>query len=192
MPAAITQLLSDWRAGDTGARDRLIAALYPELHRVAEQMFRSERSNHTLQPTALVNEAWLRLSGSNAIATEDRNHLFAVAAHLMREILIDHARRRARLKRDGGERVTLSGLDIAESSEDIDLVELDGALERLEQIDQVKARIVELRYFGGLSIEETAQSMAQSPATVKRHWQAARIWLFNALAGGPESSMSPT
>lgn len=191
MPAAITQLLSDWRAGDTGARDRLIAALYPELHRVAEQMFRSERSNHTLQPTALVNEAWLRLSGAAAVATEDRNHLFAVAAHLMREILIDHARRRARLKRDGGERVTLSGLDIAESSEDIDLVELDGALERLEQIDQVKARIVELRYFGGLSIEETAQSMAQSPATVKRHWQAARIWLFNALAGGPASSASP-
>jgi len=191
MPAAITQLLSDWRAGDTGARDRLIAALYPELHRVAEQMFRNERSNHTLQPTALVNEAWLRLSGAAAIATDDRNHLFAVAAHLMREILIDHARRRARLKRDGGERVTLSGLDIAESSEDIDLVELDGALERLEQIDQVKARIVELRYFGGLSIEETAQSMAQSPATVKRHWQAARIWLFNALAGGPASSTSP-
>lgn len=190
MPAEITQLLSDWRAGDTGARDRLIAALYPELHRVAEQMFRNERSNHTLQPTALVNEAWLRLSGATAIATDDRNHLFAVAAHLMREILIDHARRRARLKRDGGERVTLSGLDIAQSSEDIDLVELDGALERLEQIDQVKARIVELRYFGGLSIEETAQSMAQSPATVKRHWQAARVWLFNALAGGPASSMS--
>ena len=191
MPGAITQLLSDWRSGDTSARDRLIAALYPELRRVAEQMFRSERSDHTLQPTALVNEAWLRLSGAALVAADDRHRLFAVAAHLMREILIDHARRRARLKRDGGERVTLSGLDVSDSSEDIDLVELDGALERLEQIDEVKARIVELRYFGGLSIEETAQSMAQSPATVKRHWQAARIWLFNALTGGAPPSISP-
>lgn len=191
MPAAITQLLSDWRGGDTAARDRLIAALYPELRGVAERMFRGERSNHTLQPTALINEAWLRLCGGAAVAVDDRSHFFAVAARLMREILIDHARRRARLKRDGGERVTLSGVDVAGGGEDIDLVALDGALERLEAIDEVKARIVELRYFGGLSIEETAQSMAQSPATVKRHWQAARVWLFDALTGGPPPSTSP-
>lgn len=189
MPVAITQLLSDWRAGDIGARDRLIAALYPELHRVAEQMFRSERSNHTLQPTALINEAWLRLCGV-AVAIGDRHHLFAIAARLMREILIDHARRRARQKRDGGERITLSGLDLPESSHDVDLLELDDALGRLEQIDEVKARIVELRYFAGLSIEETAQSMAQSSATVKRHWQAARIWLFDALSGASTSAAS--
>jgi RNA polymerase sigma factor (TIGR02999 family) len=104
----------------------------------------------------------------------------------MREILIDHARARARLKRDGGERVTLAGLELPEAGADIDLLDLDGALERLEQIDPVKARIVELRYFGGLGIEETAQAMEQSPATVKRHWQAARIWLFNALANADD------
>ncbi|MBN8481852.1 MAG: sigma-70 family RNA polymerase sigma factor [Xanthomonadales bacterium] len=183
METPITQLLSSWRAGDADARDRLVASLYPELRRLAQGLFRNERANHTLQPTALVNEAWLRLSGSSAIAVEDRGHLLAIAARLMREILIDHARRRDAAKRDGGERVTLSGLDIADGNDAIDLVGLDGALDKLEQIDPDKARIVELRYFGGLSIEETALATAQSPATVKRHWQAARIWLFDALEG---------
>lgn len=184
MDAPITQLLSSWRDGDAEARDRLVATLYPELRRIAQGMFRNERANHTLQPTALVNEAWLRLSGSNALPVEDRSHLLAIAARLMREILIDHARRRDAAKRDGGERITLSGLDVADGSAAIDLVGLDGALNRLEQIDPVKARIVELRYFGGLSIEETGVATEQSPATVKRHWQAARIWLFNALDDG--------
>ncbi len=184
MDPAITQWLSAWRAGDTGARDRLAAALYPELRRQAGQMFRRERGNHTLQPTALVNEAWLRLAGSHAIDGADRGHLLAISARLMREILIDHARRRSAAKRDGGERITLTGLaDLAQVDEGIDLIGLDEALARLEKIDAVKARIVELRYFGGLSIEETGAAMAQSPATVKRHWQAARIWLFNALDG---------
>ena len=182
MGASVTQLLSDWRAGDAGARDRLVAMLYPELKRLAEQAFRRERGNHTLQPTALVNEAWLRLAGIETIAGDDRGAVLAVAARLMREILIDHARRRAAAKRDGGERVTLSGLELA-GDQALDLVDLDSALERLERVDPVKARIVELRYFGGLSIEETGQVLAQSPATVKRHWQAARIWLFDALGG---------
>lgn len=181
MDAPITQLLSAWRGGDAGARDRLVAALYPELRRLAQQLFRNERGNHTLQPTALVNEAWLRLAGANTLPIEDRGHLLAITARLMREILIDHARRRSAAKRDGGERVTLSGLDVADGGGGVDLLGLDNALERLEQIDPVKARIVELRYFGGLSIEETGVATAQSPATVKRHWQAARIWLFNAL-----------
>lgn len=187
MGTPITELLSDWRAGDTAARDRLVEQLYPELRRLAEQVFRAERRNHTLQPTALVNEAWLRLSGTAAIASEDRGHLFAVVARLMREILIDHARQRARRKRDGGERVTLSGLEADGSAADIDLIDLDAALERLDRIDPTKARVVELRYFAGLSIEETAQVTGQSPATVKRHWQAARAWLSQALAERPSA-----
>lgn len=184
MQAAITQWLSEWGAGDTGARDRLVAVLYPELRRLAEHAFRGERAGHTLQPTALVNEAWLRLSGSHVLAGTDRSQLFGIAARLMREILIDHARRRGRAKRDGGERVTLSRIDLPDNSGDVDLVDLDEALQRLARIDPAKARIVELRYFGGLSIEETAAATAQSPATVKRHWQAARLWLFDALGGG--------
>ena len=183
MEAPITQLLSSWREGDADARDRLVATLYPELRRLAQGLFRNERANHTLQPTALVNEAWMRLSGAGTLRVEDRGHLLAIAARLMREILIDHARRRDAAKRDGGERITLSGLDISDEADAVDLLGLDGALGRLEQIDPVKARIVELRYFGGLSIEETGVATAQSPATVKRHWQAARIWLFNALEG---------
>lgn len=181
----ITALLVAWRGGDDAARDRLAAVLYPELRRLAQQAFRRERGDHTLQPTALVNEAWLRLAGAAAIPGDDRRHLFAVAARLMREILIDHARRRAAAKRDGGARVTLSRVDVGDAG-DIDLVALDDALQRLDRIDPVKGRIVELRYFGGLSIEDTAQAMSLSPATIKRHWQAARLWLFEALGGEPD------
>lgn len=185
MDTPVTHLLDAWRGGDDAARDRLVAALYPELRRLAEQLFRRERINHTLQPTALVNEAWLRLAGVDSIDGSDRQHLFAVAARLMREILIDHARRRNAAKRDGGERVTLSQVGAGTDGDaEVDLVDLDAALQRLDAIDATKARIVELRYFGGLSIEETAEALAMSPATVKRHWQAARTWLFDALGGG--------
>lgn len=181
MPGDVTQLLSDWRRGDAQARDRLVALLYPELRRLAGQVFRGERGDHTLQPTALVNEAWLRLAGAETLAIEHRAQLFSIAARLMREILLDHARGRGRLKRDGGERVTLSGLQWHGSGDDPDLLDLGAALDRLERIDADKARIVELRYFGGLGIDEIASATAQSPATVKRHWQAARLWLFHAL-----------
>ncbi len=178
----VTQLLEDWRAGDAGARDRLVAVLYPELRRLAEQLFRGERRDHTLQPTALVNEAWMRLTGLDGIVGESRGHLLAVAARLMREVLIDHARRRGAAKRDGGERVTLSGLDVAAGGGDVDLADLDTALQALEKVDAGKARIVELRYFGGLTVDEVAAATGQSPATVKRHWEAARLWLFHALS----------
>lgn len=184
MDAPVTEWLSAWRAGDSDARDRLVQVLYPELRRLAGQAFRRERSDHTLQPTALVNEAWLRLSGTANPEGADRTYLLMVAARLMREILIDHARRRAASKRDGGQRLDLDGLDLADDAQNVDLIGLDSALLRLEQVDAIKARIVELRYFGGMSIEETAATVALSPATVKRHWQAARIWLFNALGEG--------
>jgi RNA polymerase sigma factor (TIGR02999 family) len=181
MTTAVTRWLSDWRAGDMAARDQLIAALYPELRDVAEQLFRRERRDHTLQPTALVNEAWLRLSGDALLASEGRRDFFAIAARLMREILIDHARARSRAKRDGGERITLSQLSQDSDPGDVDLLDLDAALARLETLDPHKARVVELRYFGGLDIEETADVMGVSAATVKRHWQAARLWLRDAL-----------
>lgn len=189
MEAPVTQLLTSWREGDASARDALITMLYPELRRLAQQLFQRERSDHTLQPTALVHEAWLRLSGSAPAAT-DRAQLFGIAARLMREILIDHARARAAAKRDGGERITLSAIDVApESVGEIDLIALDDALNRLERLDSNKARIVELRYFGGLSIDETGKVLGQSQATVKRHWQAARIWLYDAL--GEQARSAP-
>ena len=175
-----TQLLADWRRGDAAARERVIALAWPELRAVAGRQLAAERRGHTLQPTALVNEAYLRLSGLDRIDWNDRAHFVRVAAKLMREILVDHARRRSALKRDGGERITLDGLELS-ADEGIDVVGLDAALTRLEEVDATKARIVELRYFGGLTIEETAEAIGASPATVKRHWQAARAWLFDAL-----------
>ena len=191
MQAPITLLLSAWRDGDTDARDDLVTALYPELRRLAAQQFRRERTNHTLQPTALVNEAWLRLSRSAPLDVVDRGQLMAIAARLMREILIDHARSHAAAKRSGGQRVTLSAIDNAGAQDTgIDLIALDGALNRLQVIDAGKARIVELRYFGGLSVDETAQAMGQSSATVKRHWRAARLWLFHALDEGAPRAQS--
>ncbi len=191
MDAPVTEWLSAWRGGDSAARDRLVQVMYPELRRLAGQAFRSERPDHTLQPTALVNEAWLRLSGSANPEGSDRTHLLTVVARLMREILIDHARRRAASKRDGGNRVDLDGLELADDAQNIDLIGLDSALMRLEQVDSIKARIVELRYFGGMSIEETAEAVELSPATVKRHWQAARVWLFHALGEGNAAPTRP-
>lgn len=181
MAGDVTSLLSAWRQGDAGARDRLVAMVYPELRMLADRQLRGERSNHTLQPTALVNEAYLRLSGLDRIDWQDRAHFVRMAARLMREILVDHARRRDAAKRDGGHRVTLTGLALPAEEPGIDVMALDSALARLEQIDPDKARLVELRYFGGLTIEETAEAMALSPATVKRHWQTARAWLFDAI-----------
>lgn len=183
MSQQFTQLLSAWRQGDASARDRLIEAAYPELRRIANRQLAGERRNHTLQPTALVNEAWLRLNGAKGMDVSDRSHFVRITAKLMREILVDHARRFNAAKRDGGERVGLTNLVIADERSEVDVVGLDAVLAQLEQIDPDKGRIVELRYFGGLTIEETAEAMDMSPATVKRHWMAARVWLFDALSG---------
>lgn len=187
----ITALLRDWRQGDPAARDRLVAVLYPELRALADRQLRGERANHTLQPTALVNEAYLRLSGLDRMDFQDRRHFVRMAARVMREVLVDHARRHQAAKRDGGHRVTLTGLPLVAEDADVDALALDAALQRLEQLDAGKARVVELRYFGGLTIEETADAMGSSPATVKRQWQMARAWLYDALSG-PGPPRAPT
>ena len=177
-------MLAAWRAGDGSARDRLVAVVYPELRAIARRQLANERGDHTLQPTALVNEAYMRLSRMDRIDWQDRVHFVRMAARLMREILVDHARRHAAGKRDGGERVSLTQLDVAGSNgSDIDMLALDAALERLAEVEPARAQLVELRYFGGLTIEETAEALSISPATAKRHWQVARAWLYEALAG---------
>ncbi len=181
-PEQFAQWLAAWRQGDARARDQLIAATYAELRAVARRQLSGERDGHTLQPTALVNEAYMRLAGIERLPLQDRAHFVGIAAKLMREILVDHARRRNAAKRDGGERVTLSRIDPPEPGDDVDMIGFDAVLAQLEAIDATKGRIVELRYFGGLTVEEVAEALAMSPATVKRHWQAARIWLFDALS----------
>ncbi len=182
MDGDFTQLLGAWRSGDLGARDRLVALAYPELHAIARRQLAGERASHTLQPTALVNEAYMRLGGMDRIDWQDRVHFVRLAARIMREILVDHARRRSAGKRDGGERLSLTEIELVGESGDIDIASLDAALGQLELLDPDKGRVVELRYFGGLTIEETADALGLSPATVKRHWQAARAWLFEALS----------
>ena len=177
-----TALLGAWRAGDEHARDRLVGIAYPELRAIARRQLANERGDHTLQPTALVNEAYMRLSRLDRIDWQDRVHFVRMASRVMREILVDHARRHGAGKRDGGERVPITQVDVAAPEGDIDMLALDGALDRLAAIDPARAQLVELRYFGGLTIEETAEALAISPATAKRHWQAARAWLFEALS----------
>lgn len=181
MSAPLTQLLSSWRNGDLSARDELISAVYPQLRALAGSQLARERRNHTLQPTALVNEAFIKLASGSRIEWRDRAHFVGILAKLMREILVDHSRRKRAAKRDGGMQVMFSGVDVPDPNSEIDLEDLDCVLSRLESIDPNKSKIVELRYFGGLSIEETAEALELSPATVKRHWQIARVWLHDAL-----------
>lgn len=183
MDEQFTNWLSAWQQGDLTARDRLVDALYPELRAIAQRQIGGERAGHTLQATALVNEAYMRLNELERIEWKDRIHFVRLAARVMREVLVDHARRRAAQKRDGGERVSITGVDVPDGDDEgIDVEALDSALSALEKLDAEKAKIVELRYFGGLTIEETAEAMGSSPATVKRHWQVARIWLHDALS----------
>ncbi len=180
----VTQLLVDWSNGDPGALERLTPLVYGELKRLAARYMRRERSDHTLQCTALVHEAYLRLIDQRRVAWQNRAHFFGVAAQLIRRILVDHARGQHAAKRGAGAR-KLPLEDILETPRQrpLDLVALDDALETLARIDPQQSRVVELRFFAGLSIEETAEVLHISPATVKRDWTAAKAWLYRDLSG---------
>jgi RNA polymerase sigma factor (TIGR02999 family) len=180
----ITKVLADWANRDPTARDRLLPIVYEELRRLAHRYMRGERRGHILQTTALVNEAYLRLAGIDAIRWRDRAHFFAMAATLMRRVLVDYARRGARAKRGGGVSVTSIDENAIGKGPAVDVVALDEALERLAAADPQQSRVVELRFFGGLSVEETAQVLGVSPATVKRDWVTAKLWLYNELSAG--------
>lgn len=180
--AQITKLLDNWQQGDQEARDELIRLVYGELRRMARQRLWRQRPDHTLQSAALVNEAYLRLVQQKSPEWQNRAHFFGVAAQMMRNILVDYARNRLAAKRGGGaQRVSLeTEFGIARQPE-IDLLTLDESLQKLARLDAEQSRLVELRYFGGLSIEETAEVMGISPATVKREWATARAWLQREL-----------
>jgi RNA polymerase sigma factor (TIGR02999 family) len=179
----ITELLARWSEGEIAAREKLVPLVYDDLRRVARHCLAGERPDHTLQSAALVHEAYLRLVGYSSVRWDDRVHFFAVAAQLIRRILVDHARKRGAGKR-GGDRVTVT-LDehLAPATErKLDVVALDDALNELSRMNPQHGRIVELRFFAGLSIEDTAQALGISPATVKRDWAVARAWLYRELA----------
>lgn len=179
-----TALLRAWGNGDRAALDRLVPLVNQELHQLARRYLRNEREGHTLQPTALVNEAYLRLVDLDRMQWQDRVHFFAMAARAMRRILVDHARARDNDKRGGGVRkVSLDlAMDVSRAPEQ-HLVELDDALKRFESVHPRKAHVVELRFFSGLSLEETAAALDVSVDTVKRDWRFAKLWLLRDLAG---------
>jgi RNA polymerase sigma factor (TIGR02999 family) len=178
----VTQLLVAWRGGDGAALDRLAPLVYAELHRIAHRYMRDERKNHELQTTALVNEAYLRLIDVTRVDWQSRNHFFAVSATIMRRILVEAARRRGADKRGGdASHVVLDEFAVAAPERGVDVVALDEALEQLHAMAPRKARVVELRYFGGLSVEETADVLGVSVETVMRDWRMAKLWLQREL-----------
>lgn len=179
--AQVSQLLADWAGGDPSAREQLVPVVYGELRRLAHHYMRGERAGHTLQTTALVNEVYVRLAGIDALQWRDRTHFFAMAATLMRRVLVDYARQRGRDKRGGGVSVTSLNENVVAATSSVDIVALDEALDRLAAIDPQQCRVVELRFFVGLSVEETAEALSISPATVKRDWATAKLWLYREL-----------
>lgn len=180
----ISQLLQKWGRGDLQAREDLVPLVYRELRNRAAVCLRRERPNHTLQPTALVNEAYLRLMGQRRVTWANRAQFFGVAAQIMRRILVDHARERQAAKRDGGVRVTLDDGIGAAPPPECELLMLNEALDALARLDERQARIVELKYFGGLSEEEVATVLSLSRATITREWQSARAWMYRRLTKG--------
>lgn len=180
--SSVTGLFSSWRSGDNDALRELLPVVYEELRRIARRHLRGERIDHTLQTTALIHEAYLRLIDQGPRDVRDRCHFVALTSHLMRQILVDHARERLAKKRQGGYRVTLAeDVAVAEPRE-VDVLAIDDALTRLAALDLQQARVVELRYFGGLSIRETSEALGVSEATVKRDWATARAWLHREIA----------
>ena len=189
IPQEITQLLLGWSRGDKAALDQLVPLVYPELRRLAQRYMRRENSAHTLQTSALINEAYLRIVDQQEVAWQDRAHFFAVAAQVMRHILIDHARRHRYAKRGAGARhVPLDETAIISQERATEFLALDDALTRLATIDARKSQIVELRFFGGLTVEEIAEVMKLSPITIKREWRSAKAWLHSEIAGSDRRS----
>ena len=182
-PSEVSVLLQGWRNGDRTALDALLPLVYKELRRLARFQLRQERPNHTLQSAALVNEAYLRLVGLNAPKWESHSHFFAIAAQLMRQILVDYARRHRAAKRGGDvRRVSVSDAAATAQATDFDVLALDEALQSLANIDPRQSRVVELRFFAGLSLEEIAKALDVGPATVQRDWTAARAWLYREIS----------
>jgi len=177
----VTELLHHWSHGDQQALEELLPIIYGELRKVAHQYLHREHAEQTLQTTALVNEAYLKLIDQRSVNWQNRAHFFAIAAQAMRRILIDNARKRRAAKREG-EKISLDDVAIISGDRSEHFLALDEALQKLEEFDSQQSKIVELRYFGGLTIEETAEALALSPATVKREWAMARAWLYRYLS----------
>ena len=177
----VTGLLLAWSDGEEAARSRLMDAVYDELRRVARRHLRDERDDHSLAPTALVHETYMKLVDQQRVRWQNRAHFFAMAARLMRRILVDHARTRAAAKRGAGRTVVLDGVDIETAPLNIDVLALDAALDKLAAVDERQSKLVELRFFAGLTVEETAAALDIAPITVKRDWAYARAWLFREL-----------
>jgi len=191
-PQEVTQLLADWGKGDRSALDKLFPLVQSELRRIAQRQMSQERPGHTLQATALVNEAYLKLAGQHGFDWHNRAHFFAVCAQVMRHILIDHARAHARDKRGGGAiQVSLNEALVVAEDQAAHFIALDDALRVLESLDPQKGKIIELRYFGGLSIEEAAEVLNISPRTVRREWQRAKAWLYRMMTEGIEDETRP-
>ena len=191
-PQEVTQLLAAWGKGDRSALDKLFPLVHAELRRIAQRQMSQERPGHTLQATALVNEAYLKLAGQEGFEWHNRVHFFAVCAQVMRHILIDHARAHARDKRGGGAvQVSLDEAVLIGGQPPEYFLALDEALRSLERVDSQKARLVELRYFGGLNIDETAEVLNISPRTVRREWRRAKAWLYRMITEGTTDETRP-
>ena len=180
-PKTVSALLASWQAGDEQALHAVLPLVYDELRRVAHHYLRNERPGHTLQSTALVHEAYLRLEKQGAVEFNNREHFLAICALLMRQILVEYARSRKAARRDGGFQVTLDDA-LAFKTRSVDMVALDDALNELAKLNPQQSRIVELRFFGGLSIEETSRLLDLSPTTVKKYWATARLWLHHQIS----------
>jgi RNA polymerase sigma factor (TIGR02999 family) len=187
----VSTLLRAWSEGDQTALERLTPAVYEELHRLAHHYLKGERSGHSLQTTALVNEAYMRLVDFTRMQWQDRAHFFAVSARVMRRILVDHARRQNVKRGADLPHVSLEEGSVVGGDRTADLVALDDALNALARLDSRKVQIIEMRFFGGLSVEETAEVLKVSPGTVRRDWSIAKLWLFRELGGGTGDEFGP-